>query len=132
MKIAILTNQQFWNAPLGSASILRNRYRIFKKKYDVDVIFLRKQNGALSPLKGFNVNIGEINKKSQKQFYDFISKQKYKAVYCDYSFFWPLICNLPRETKKILEMHDVLHLRTDAFKKHGYKFELEEEEDDDW
>ena len=41
MKIAILTNQQFWNAPLGSASTLRSRYRIFKKKYDVDVIFLR-------------------------------------------------------------------------------------------
>ena len=72
MKIAILTNQQFWNAPLGSASILRNRYRVFKKKYDVDVIYLHKQNTSVSPLKGINIKIEDINEKTKIKFHEFI------------------------------------------------------------
>ena len=121
MKIAILTNQQFWNAPLGSASILRNRYRVFKKRYDVDVIYLHKENSAVSPLKGFNIKMEEFNEKIKIKFHDFIIKQKYKAIYCNYNFFWPLIDNLPNKTKKILEMYDVMHLRADSFAKYGYK-----------
>ena len=119
MKIAILTKQQFWNSPIGSATILRGRYRILKKKFDIDVLYISKVNIIL-PVKGFSLKIDKINNKTQNQFYDFIIKQKYKAIYCDYNLFWPLVCHLPKEIKKVLELHDVLHLRTDSFNRYGY------------
>ena len=90
MKIAILTKQQFWNSPIGSATTLRSRYRILNKKFDIDVLYISKININI-PIKGFSLKIDKINKKTQNQFYDFIIKQKYKAIYCDYNLFWSLI-----------------------------------------
>ena len=120
-KLCLLASHPFWEEALGCGALLRNRYKIFKKVFDVQTVFLTNVSGKRCPLAGaVTITIPNgLSWQDKKSIRDFFNNQNFEVIYSSYELFWDLISNSP--AKKVVEIHNVIHLRQQAFKEFGFE-----------
>ena len=121
MKVCIVTHHPFWMEPLGCGSLIRSRYDYLMTQFEeVDVCYLRRIGTKIKcPYQGITVDYeGSLTREEIVQLSNVINSKRYALVYFSYYHFYMLAEHLVSKT--ICELHDVMHLRSQEFKKFGY------------
>ncbi|MBA5779315.1 glycosyltransferase [Stappia sp. F7233] len=85
---------------------------------DIHVIFITRSNKK-SPLPGTTVTLGAgLTNSAINEIQDFLNKQNFKFIYSSYNLFDKILEGV--RAFKICEIHDVMHLRQQAFEEMGY------------
>ena len=109
----------FWIGGLGSHTVTFNRYKLLIWLYEeVHVIFIAGNTGINMPFNGYVIRFedGEISYRSRIT--DHVNSFGYDILYCQYLFYNDIVANV--KCKKVVEIHDVLHLRQLSFEKFDY------------
>jgi len=118
-KIAMITHMPFWLDGLGCHTVAKNRYRLLTSMFEeVHVIFMNGNSVHNMPYTGVVVKYQEYNQELVERVSNFINSEGYDTLYCHYDFFTEIAANV--KAKKIIEIHDVIHLRKIAFENYGY------------
>ena len=122
--ICIITQHPFWAEPLGCGTLLRARYELLQSQFDnVFVLFITRGSQSC-PLVGATLRVqGNILQEHINGIQNYLIKNQISICYFSYDNHGVL----PQFTNclNIVEIHDVLHLRAEQFKKYGYKPPIE-------
>ena len=115
----MMTHMPFWLVGLGSHTVAFNRYKLLLSMYEsVDIIFMAGKSKIKMPFQGLVASFDNINDNVITQIVDHINNIGYDVLYCQYDLF--LNIALQVNCKKVVEIHDVMHLRQDRFKIFDY------------
>ena len=108
----------FWAEPLGCGAVVRGRHRLLSQLFnEVSVLFL-SSNSATCPLPGATFHLrGALRREDVQQVKRYLDQEQFSALYFSYD-----LGGLAHQLDgyKMLELHDVMHLREQAFSAYGY------------
>lgn len=119
-RVCLITHHPFWKEPLGCGTLIRGRYQALLEMCD-DVFVLFITNTEIkNPLKGGTCKLtGPLTLEHVNVIKDFLAREKIDTCYFSYDQFGIIAEQI--SCRKIVEIHDVLHLREEQFKKFGYQ-----------
>ena len=108
----------FWAEPLGCGAVVRGRHRLFSQLFnEVSVLFL-SSNAVTCPLPGASFHLqGALSREDVQQVKRYLDQEQFSALYFSYD-----LGGLAHQLNgyKMLELHDVMHIREQAFSAYGY------------
>ena len=108
----------FWAEPLGCGAVVRGRHRLLSQLFnEVRVLFL-SGTSATCPLPGATFHLhGALSREDVLQLKRYLDQEQFSALYFSYD-----LGGLAHQLDgyKMLELHDVMHLRQLAFSEYGY------------
>ena len=123
-RILMITTHPFWGDPLGNGSLVRSRYRVLSEIFEKVFVLYLSEDGQKNPLNGGTLHYnGVITSEVLASINKIISEYHINACYFSYIQTETLANNLP--TFNIVEIHDVLHLRSDQFAAYGFSPPIE-------
>jgi len=120
----IVTQEPFWNRALGSATLMRSRMELLERVFDRVIVLFLSQDDTQSPLPGATIKIsGGASREDLADIADYIENEGVELCYFSYALFGELVLEIRCQTA--VEIHDVLHLRSESFRKHGFSAPLQ-------
>lgn len=118
--ICIVTSHPFWREPLGNGSLMRSRYDVLSRVCDkLFILFITKTDEKCPIRNGVTLRIADrITPQNVASLAAFVRQNGIGVAYFSYNLFDDLPSQLP--CRKIVEIHDVLHLRQQQFEEYGY------------
>jgi glycosyltransferase involved in cell wall biosynthesis len=118
--ICIVTRHPFWREALGNGSLMRSRYDILSRLGDkVFVLFITRTDEECPIRNGVTLKVADrITPRNVDSIKTFVRQNEIGMAYFSYNLFGDLPSQLP--CKRVVEIHDVLHLRQEQFQKFGY------------
>lgn len=105
---------------LGSATLLRNRCRILIEHFKtIEVLFVAGHSGIQCPMQGATLSYQVFNDEVKEIAVEYLNQKKYDVIYSSYDFFGSVLSEV--KSKKVVEIHDVIHLRQASFEHYGYE-----------
>lgn len=119
--VCIITSHPFWSEPLGCGSLMRSRYELLTAiSASLRVIFItRSDEQCPLPNSGTLKVQGPFTEDHVDLLKSFVVREKVTTCFFSYNIFDQLAASLPCHT--VVEIHDVLHLRQQAFNAHGFE-----------
>jgi glycosyltransferase involved in cell wall biosynthesis len=129
--VCIITSHPFWSEPLGCGSLMRSRYELLTAiSTSLRVIFItRSEEQCPLPNSGTLKVQGPFTEDHVDLLKRFVVREKITTCFFSYNIFDQLAASLPCHT--VVEIHDVLHLRQQAFNAHGYEPPLKISKDEE-
>lgn len=117
-KVCMIVAHPFWIEPLGCGAVVRGRHQLFSQIFnDVRVLFL-SGNSVTCPLPGATFHLhGALSREDVRQVKQYLDQEQFSALYFSYDLG---VLAHQLDGYKILELHDVMHIREQAFSKYGY------------
>ena len=117
-KLCMIMAHPFWAEPLGCGAVVRGRHRLFSQLFsEVSVLFLTRTS-ATCPLPGATFHLrGALSREDVLKVARYLDQEQFSALYFSYD-----LGGLAHQVDgyKMLELHDVMHIREQAFSAHGY------------
>ena len=117
-KLCMIVAHPFWAEPLGCGAVVRGRHRLFSQLFNkVSVLFL-SSSSATCPLPGATFHLqGALRREDVQQVKRYLDQEQCSALYFSYD-----LGGLAHQLDgyKMLELHDVMHIREQAFSAYGY------------
>ena len=119
--VCIITSHPFWSEPLGCGSLMRSRYELLSAiSASLRVIFITRSDANCPlPNSGTLKVEGPFTEAHVDLLKDFVARERITTCFFSYNLFDQLAASLPCHT--VVEIHDVLHLREQAFDAHGHE-----------
>lgn len=119
--VCIITSHPFWSEPLGCGSLMRSRYELLAAiSASLRVIFITRSDAQCPlPNSGTLKVEGPFTAAHVDLVKDFVTRERITTCFFSYNLFDKLAARLPCHT--VVEIHDVLHLREQAFDAHGHE-----------
>lgn len=110
----------FWSEPAGCGAVVRGRYSLFSLLFDtVSVLYLDQGSSDIRcPFPGAAIQIrGALTAEHVSEIQRYLGQQQITHLYFSYD-----LARVAQQLQgyKILELHDVMHLREQAFSEYGY------------
>jgi glycosyltransferase involved in cell wall biosynthesis len=109
----------FWLEPLGCGELVRGRHRLFNNLFDEVAVLYLSSNTTRCPLPGATIHLsGALTPQHVLDVKSFLAREKFTHLYFSYD-----LGGLAHQLEgfKILELHDVMHLREQSFRNFGYQ-----------
>lgn len=115
----IVTQEPFWSRALGSATLMRSRMQLLDRVFDRVIVLFLTQEDTQSPLPGATMKIsGGVSREDLRDIADYMESEGVELCYFSYALFGDLVPEIRCRTA--VEIHDVLHLRSESFQRHGF------------
>jgi len=117
-KVCMIVAHPFWAEPLGCGAVVRGRHRLFSQLFNEVCVLFLSSSSATCPLPGGTLHLqGALSREDVQQVKRYLDQEQFSALYFSYD-----LGGLAHQLNgyKMLEVHDVMHIREQAFSAYGY------------
>lgn len=114
----IITPHPFWRERMGCGTLMRTRYKLLHELFDEVLVLFITKSDETCPLPGATLRLRRpFNAQHKATIKSYIKNRNVSLCYFSYDY-WPGIAEIV-DCRTALELHDVMHLRTESFNKFG-------------
>lgn len=114
----IITPHPFWRERMGCGTLMRGRYKLLGELFDEVLVLFITKSDETCPLPGATLRLRQpFHAHHRATIQSYVKNKNISLCYFSYDY-WPGIAETV-DCQTALELHDVMHLRSDSFKKFG-------------
>jgi len=112
----IITPHPFWRERMGCGTLMRGRYKLLGELFDEVLVLFITKSDETCPLPGATMRLRQsFHAQHRAAIQSYIKNKNISLCYFSYDY-WPGIADTV-DCQTALELHDVMHLRSESFKK---------------
>jgi hypothetical protein len=117
-KCCIITPHPFWRERMGCGTLMRSRYKLLRELFDEVLVLFITKSDETCPLPGATLRLRQpFHAQHRTTIQSYVKNKNISLCYFSYDY-WPGIAETV-DCQTALELHDVMHLRSESFNKFG-------------
>lgn len=114
----IITPHPFWRERIGCGTLMRGRYKLLRELFDEVLVLFITKSDETCPLSGATLRLHQrFSAQHRAAIKSYVKNKNISLCYFSYDY-WPGIAEAV-DCQTAVELHDIIHLRSESFKKFG-------------